>query len=133
MAGPLPPRGPSRRGYQSRRGSGDHGRRERSRSERTPSLEVLPSPDPESPHPVHLEALINRGVFILEMVYLEQLARDHVYEFAFICLPLRIRGATGSWVRPVAICERLGRPSSVYYQHVAVRLVGDRLTYALAQ
>ena len=70
----------------------------------TESLECLPSPDPESPHPVHLEALIERGVFILKMVYLEELARDRVYEFAFACLPLKISGATGSWVRPLAIC-----------------------------
>ena len=70
----------------------------------TESLECLPSPDPESPHPVHLAALIERGVFILEMVYLEELARDRVYEFAFACLPLKISGATGSWVRPLALC-----------------------------
>jgi kynurenine formamidase len=70
----------------------------------TESLECLPSPDPESPHPVHLEALIERGVFILEMVYLEELARDRVHEFAFACLPLKISGATGSWVRPLALC-----------------------------
>jgi len=69
----------------------------------TESFEVLPSPDPESPHPVHLEALINRGVYIMEMVYLEELGGDAVSEFAFVCLPLKIAGATGSWVRPIAV------------------------------
>jgi len=33
----------------------------------------------------------------------EALSRDKVFEFLFVCLPLRIRGATGSMVRPVAI------------------------------
>lgn len=69
----------------------------------TESYEVLPSPDPESPHPVHLEALIERGVYIMEMIYLEEMARDGVSEFAFVCLPLKLAGATGSWVRPIAV------------------------------
>jgi kynurenine formamidase len=34
---------------------------------------------------------------------MEQLAADKAYEFAFIALPLQIRGATGSMIRPVAI------------------------------
>jgi kynurenine formamidase len=28
---------------------------------------------------------------------------DRVVEALFVCLPLRITGATGSWVRPVAV------------------------------
>lgn len=67
------------------------------------SLEQEPSRVPGSPLPVHLELLVERGVFILELVQLEELARDGVYEFAFVCLPLKIRGATGSMVRPIAI------------------------------
>jgi kynurenine formamidase len=47
--------------------------------------------------------LVERGIFILEMVNCEELARDRVYEFCFMCLPLSIRGATGSMVRPVAV------------------------------
>ena len=69
----------------------------------TESLECLPSRVDGDPHPVHIALLIERGVFILEMVYLEELARDSVYEFCFICLPLKIRGATGSMVRPIAL------------------------------
>lgn len=67
------------------------------------SLEVIPSPDPENPHPVHIELLVNRGVYIMEMVFQEQLARDQAYEFLFVCLPLNISGATGSMVRPIAM------------------------------
>lgn len=69
----------------------------------TESLERNPSPDPENPHPVHIELLIERGIHILELVHVEDLARDGVYEFLFVCLPLRIKGATGSMVRPIAV------------------------------
>jgi kynurenine formamidase len=69
----------------------------------TESLEVLPSTVPGNPHPVHIALLVERGIYILEMVNCEQLARDAVNEFCFVCLPLKIRGATGSMVRPVAI------------------------------
>ncbi|MBV9817132.1 MAG: cyclase family protein [Solirubrobacterales bacterium] len=69
----------------------------------TESLEVLPSTVPGNPHPVHIALLVERGIFILEMVNCEQLARDQVYEFCFMCLPLCIRGATGSMVRPIAV------------------------------
>ncbi len=30
-------------------------------------------------------------------------ARDGVREFAFVCLPLKLRGGTGSPVRPIAL------------------------------
>ncbi|MDR1212637.1 MAG: cyclase family protein [Propionibacteriaceae bacterium] len=67
------------------------------------TVEANPSPDPLNPHPVHIGLLVERGVHLLENAYLDDLARDKVTEFLFVCLPLRIRGATGSWVRPVAI------------------------------
>ena len=57
-----------------------------------------------NPHPVHIHLLIEHGIFIVEMVKLEELARDGVYEFCFVCLPVPIDGATGSMVRPVALC-----------------------------
>ena len=34
---------------------------------------------------------------------LEELARQRIYEFLFVALPLKIRGATGSMVDPVAV------------------------------
>lgn len=69
----------------------------------TEALEVLPSTVPGNPHPVHLALLNERGIFIIEMVDCEALARDRAYEFCFVSLPLAIRGATGSMVRPVAL------------------------------
>jgi kynurenine formamidase len=35
--------------------------------------------------------------------HLEDLARDKVYELMFVALPLKIKGATGSMIRPIAI------------------------------
>jgi kynurenine formamidase len=67
------------------------------------SLEINPSVDPENPHPVHIELLVERGIHIMELVHVEDLSRDRVFEFLFVCLPLRIRGATGSMVRPIAL------------------------------
>jgi kynurenine formamidase len=69
----------------------------------TSTVEQIPSSDPRNPHPVHEFALRQRGVHLLENAYLEDLARDGVHEFALICLPLKISGATGSMVRPIAI------------------------------
>ncbi len=34
---------------------------------------------------------------------MEDIARDKIHEFLFICLPLPIKGATGSLIRPLAI------------------------------
>ncbi|MBF4160770.1 cyclase family protein [Nocardioides acrostichi] len=69
----------------------------------TETVEADPSPDPANPHPVHIRLMIERGVHLLELAWLGDLARDGVTEFLFVCLPLRVRGATGSMVRPVAV------------------------------
>jgi len=69
----------------------------------TEALERAPALDENDPLPVHVELLIKRGIFILELACLEDLACDGVREFLFVCLPLRIMGATGSMVRPIAI------------------------------
>ena len=39
----------------------------------------------------------------MESLYLEELARERVYEFLFVILPLKIRGATGSMIDPLAV------------------------------
>lgn len=67
------------------------------------SVEVCPSLDPTNPHPIHIELLNRRGVHIMEMVYQEELARDRVFEFLFVMSPLKIRGASGSLIRPLAV------------------------------
>jgi kynurenine formamidase len=69
----------------------------------TSILEVDPSGVPDSPQPVHHALIFERGIPILEWVYQEDLAADGVSEFLFVCLPLSVRGATGSLVRPLAV------------------------------
>jgi kynurenine formamidase len=69
----------------------------------TESLEQLPSADPQNPHIGHTILLVEHAIHIIEMLYLEELAADRRYEFTFVALPLKIRGATGSMIRPIAI------------------------------
>lgn len=52
---------------------------------------------------VHMELIARRGIPIVESLNLEELSRDGIHEFLFIALPLKIQGATGSPIRPVAI------------------------------
>jgi kynurenine formamidase len=58
-------------------------------------------PDPAMP--VHVHLLVDSGIHIVECLNLEELAADRVYEFQFIAAPMKIRGATGAPVRPIAI------------------------------
>ena len=53
--------------------------------------------------PGHLLLLVRAGIPIIENLNLDELAASGVREFAFVCLPLKMRGATGSPVRPIAI------------------------------
>ena len=43
------------------------------------------------------------GVHLLEHLKLDELAAKKVYEFAFMMTPLKLEGATGSTVAPLAI------------------------------
>jgi kynurenine formamidase len=60
-------------------------------------------PDLKVSLPGHLILLVRHGIYIIENLNLEDIARDRCYEFTFICLPLKIQGATGSPVRPIAV------------------------------
>jgi kynurenine formamidase len=67
----------------------------------TLAFERIPSPRME----VHHHLLVERGVHIVEVLNLEELAEAGIHEFLFIAAPLRIRGATGSPLRPFALVE----------------------------
>lgn len=69
----------------------------------TDTTATEPFPLRDEQHTTHRAMLVRRGVHLLEILDLEALAHDRAYSFLFICLPLKIVGATGSWVRPVAI------------------------------
>jgi kynurenine formamidase len=51
----------------------------------------------------HSYLLPRKGVYIIENVYLEALAADRAFAFAFVGVPLKLRGATGSPLRPLAL------------------------------
>jgi kynurenine formamidase len=53
--------------------------------------------------PVHQIALVVSGLFLLENLRLDELAAQRAYEFALIVEPLKIVGATGSTVAPIAV------------------------------
>lgn len=53
--------------------------------------------------PLHRGAIRDLGVYLLENLYLEDLARDRVYEFLMIVAPLPLSGGAGSPVNPIAI------------------------------
>jgi kynurenine formamidase len=63
------------------------------------TVEAMPPLD----HAVHRYFLVHNGITHIENLYLEDLAKQQVYEFLLIVTPLRLAGATGSWVHPIAI------------------------------
>jgi kynurenine formamidase len=65
--------------------------------------EAVPHEDPERPFQVHQLLLVRHGIYNLENLDLEELARERIYEFAFIFAPLRLKGATGSPGNPIAV------------------------------
>lgn len=67
------------------------------------SFEAFPSEIEGNYVPVHTYLLAQHGVPIIELAYLEDLARDHVYEFAFVGGSLKFRGASAAPIRPVAM------------------------------
>ncbi|MFV0375040.1 cyclase family protein [Microbacterium sp.] len=56
-----------------------------------------------TPLEVHVELLPKAGIFIFEMMDLRELAASGAREFLFIAAPLRIAGATGSPINPLAV------------------------------
>ena len=66
-------------------------------------VSVTPDPDPQLSNPVHQIMLVVNGIHLLENMKLDELAGKQVYEFAFIVQPLKIQGATGSTVAPMAV------------------------------
>ena len=53
---------------------------------------------------VHGKLLRDYGTPIIEMLVLDELARDQVYQFQFLVAPLIITGGTASAVNPLALC-----------------------------
>ncbi len=53
--------------------------------------------------PVHVHLLVDNGIYIIEALNLEELSRRRIFEFVFVAAPLKIRGGTGSPIRPLAL------------------------------
>ncbi len=66
-------------------------------------VEVNPNPDPDLSSPVHQILLVANGIYLVESLKLDELVEKRIHEFAFIVEPLKLRGATGSSVAPVAV------------------------------
>jgi kynurenine formamidase len=66
-------------------------------------INVAPNPDPQVSNPVHQIMLVVHGIHLLEHLKLDELAASRAYEFALIVQPLKLQGATGSTVAPIAV------------------------------
>ena len=66
------------------------------------AVEVTPSGNEDNWLPGHCHFLTEAGVPQIECLNLEELSHDKRYEFAFIGAPIRLRGSTGSPIRPLA-------------------------------
>jgi kynurenine formamidase len=67
------------------------------------SLEAFPSEVSDNYLPVHTYLLAQQGAPIIELVNLETLASDRVYQFAFIGASLKFRGGDAAPIRPIAL------------------------------
>ncbi len=52
---------------------------------------------------IHMIFLWRHGIYLVEMLWLEELAKHQVASFLFILAPLQIVGGTGSPVNPIAV------------------------------
>ncbi|MDA4126907.1 MAG: cyclase family protein [Thaumarchaeota archaeon] len=69
----------------------------------TPSSEVAPAELKGTRLPVHQYLVTKCGIRLIDNIKLDELARDRIYEFLFVCSPLPIKGATASPVAPLAV------------------------------
>lgn len=66
-------------------------------------IEVGPSAHEDNWLPGHCHFLAEAGVPMIELLNLEELSADDVTEFCVIAAPIRLRGATGAPLRPLAL------------------------------
>jgi kynurenine formamidase len=67
------------------------------------AVEKGPSPVPGQVSPVHIQLLRNLGIYLMEMLVLDELCAYRNQPFVFMASPLRITGGTASPLTPVAI------------------------------
>lgn len=69
----------------------------------TITFEVVKQETGHSLLPAHIVLLVESGINIMEVMDLRALARTGATTFGFVVSPLKLRGATGSPVRPLAL------------------------------
>ena len=57
--------------------------------------------------PGHVVLLVRHGIYLVENLQLETLAQSKAKEFLFVVIPLKLKGGTGSPVRPLALVPSL--------------------------
>jgi kynurenine formamidase len=67
------------------------------------AVNVTPNSDKAVSNPIHQIMLVINGIHILEHMKLDELAAARAYEFALVLQPLKLQGATGSTVAPIAV------------------------------
>lgn len=68
------------------------------------SYGAVPGEHTHQPFVVPQMLNVQHGMFIVENLFTSELAHDGVYEFMLTLTHAKVRGATGAWVAPVAIC-----------------------------
>jgi len=51
----------------------------------------------------HINLICRKRIHLIESIYLEELSQNNIFEFFIFCSSLKFTGASGSWVRPVAV------------------------------
>jgi kynurenine formamidase len=73
-------------------------------SDTTAFDQIVPGPSFLA-RPAHTVLLFKHAIHIIELLDLEELAKEGVKEFMFVLAPLKLVGATGSPVRPLAVVD----------------------------
>ena len=74
--------------------------------EKRPPLAFPPQVPQFQVFPVHMRLIADKGIYIIENLNLEGLAKARAYEFAVVIPPLKILGGTGSALRAFALVAR---------------------------
>jgi kynurenine formamidase len=67
------------------------------------NLEVDPNEDSEEDDIVHQMLIVKNGIRIIENLVLEALAKEKAWTFLFVCLPLQVKGGSGSPITTIGV------------------------------
>ena len=66
-------------------------------------VEAIAAEDPDNAFPVHNELITKNGIYLMENVWLDELARDKATAFLFVLGQPKFVGAVQAVVNPIAI------------------------------